>query len=31
MELLLANVNYLIREKLWCSIRDLCDQELSKG
>lgn len=25
MDQLLANVNYLIREKLWCSIRDLCD------
>ena len=25
MEELLAKINYLIREKLWCSIRTLCD------
>lgn len=25
MEELLARINYLIREKLWCSIRSLCD------
>jgi len=31
MEELLARINYLIREKLWCSIRLLCDVELEKG
>ena len=25
MEQLIAHVNYLIREKLWCSIRELTD------
>ena len=25
MEELLVKINYLIREKLWCSIRSLCD------
>ena len=25
MEELLVKINYLIREKLWCSIRTLCD------
>lgn len=31
MEELLVKINYLIREKLWCSIRSLCDDELDKG
>ena len=26
MEELLVKINYLIREKLWCSIRSLCDE-----
>lgn len=26
-----TNINYLIREKLWCSIRQLADEELTKG
>ena len=26
MEELLVKINYLIREKLWCSIRTLCDE-----
>ena len=25
MEQVLATINYFIREKLWCSIRRLCD------
>ena len=25
MDELLVKINYLIREKLWCSIRTLCD------
>ena len=25
MEQVLATINYFIREKLWCSIRKLCD------
>jgi uncharacterized membrane protein len=25
MEQVIATINYFIREKLWCSIRKLCD------
>jgi len=31
MDKVLVTVNYYIREKFWCSIRNLCDQELQKG
>ena len=31
MDKILVTINYLIREKFWCSIRNLCDQELRKG
>jgi tetratricopeptide repeat protein 21B len=31
MEEVLVTINYYIREKLWCSIRNLVDSELRKG
>ena len=31
MEEVLVTINYYIREKLWCSIRNLVDAELRKG
>lgn len=31
MEQVVATINYFIREKLWCSIRKLCDLEMKKG
>jgi hypothetical protein len=31
MEKLLVTINYFVREKFWCSIRKLCDDELKNG
>jgi hypothetical protein len=31
MDKILVTVNFLIRERFWCSIRNLCDEELRKG
>ena len=31
MEKVLVTINYYLREKYWCSIRTLCDDELQKG
>jgi tetratricopeptide repeat protein 21B len=31
MEKILVIINYYVREKFWCSIRHLCDDELKKG
>jgi hypothetical protein len=26
-----VHINYLIREKLWCSVRNITDDEMKKG
>jgi len=31
MDKILVTINYLVREKFWCSVRRLCDEELSSG
>jgi len=31
MDKILVTINYYVREKFWCSIRRLCDDELRKG
>lgn len=31
MDKVLVQINYYVREKYWCSIRQLCDDELRKG
>ena len=31
MDKVLVTINYYIREKFWCSVRELCDDELRKG
>tara|TARA_B110000285_G_C15081688_1_gene593863 strand:- start:987 stop:1625 length:639 start_codon:yes stop_codon:yes gene_type:complete len=31
MDKVLVTINYYVREKYWCSIRQLCDEELRKG
>ena len=31
MDKILVTINYYVREKYWCSIRRLCDEELSNG
>jgi len=31
MEKILVQINYFVREKYWCQIRTLCDDELRKG
>jgi len=31
MDKILVTINYYAREKFWCSIRTLCDEELRKG
>ena len=31
MDKTLVTINFYIREKFWCSIRNLCDLELRKG
>jgi len=31
MDKVLVTINYYLREKFWCSIRTLCDDELRKG
>jgi hypothetical protein len=31
MDKILVTINYYAREKFWCSIRNLCDEELRKG
>jgi tetratricopeptide repeat protein 21B len=31
MDKVLVTINYYVREKYWCSIRSLCDEELRKG
>jgi tetratricopeptide repeat protein 21B len=31
MDKILVTINYYVREKFWCSIRNLCDEELRKG
>jgi len=31
MDKILVTINYYVREKYWCSIRTLCDEELRKG
>ena len=31
MDKILVTINYFVREKYWCSIRQLCDDELRKG
>ena len=31
MDKILVTINYYIRERFWCSIRNLCEAELRKG